>query len=144
MTDEQIYQVVSREFRLKTSPLTQQYLKIHQPVYTNGVLQIDRIDREDENTIIVYLPVQDEYFLFALYIDEATEKIRWIGTESRNLVSLIVSSEALTVDELSKLTVLGYQEYWNKGDKIPHKSRIYPSSAIEFYLPGCQTTAKTS
>ena len=116
MTDSEILKLISQEFDLKLLGVTEQYLEIHNPIYENGILRIDRIDRENENIIIAYLPVEYEYFFFAVYIDPASACITMIGTESRNLVSLIISSETMTSKELQRLTILQFSESWDKGE----------------------------
>lgn len=134
MTDLEISQLILNEFRENTLGVTSQYLEIHEPIYENEKLRIDRIDREkNDNTIIAYLPVKDEYFFFAVYLDKITGEILNIGTEPRNLVSLIFASESLTSDELKSFTKLNCQEFWNKGDKKQNRSTTYKFSGIEFY-----------
>jgi hypothetical protein len=134
MTDLEISKLILNEFDKKTLGVTSQYLEIHEPIYENKQLKIDRIDREkNTNTIIAYLPVKDEYFFFSVYIDNKTEEIFNISTESRNLVSVIFASETMTSDELKLLTKLNCQEFWNKGDKKPNRKATYKFSGIEFY-----------
>jgi len=134
MTDLEISKLILTEFTEKTLGVTSQYLEIHEPIYKNGQLQIDRIDREkNDDTIIAYLPVKDEYFFFAVYLAKKTGQIFNIGTESRNLISLVFASENMTSDELKTLTKLGCQEFWNKGDKKPNRNATYKFSGIEFY-----------
>ncbi len=126
MTDEEVYQLVNNEFISKTLGVTEQYLKIHQPVYVNGHPKIDRIDREKEpDLIIAYLPVKDEYFYFAVYIDTLKKEIFNIGTESRNIISFMTTSEILTSKELLSFVNFTPTETWNKGDlKQNKKTRL--------------------
>lgn len=134
MTDLEILKLILNEFNKKTLGVTSQYLEIHEPIYANEQLKIDRIDREKlDDTIIAYLPIKNEYFFFAVYIDSKRHKIITIDTESRNLVSLIFTSENKTSDELKILTKLNCQEFWNKGDKKPNKKATYKFSGIEFH-----------
>jgi hypothetical protein len=134
MTDLEISQLILTEFKEKTLGVTSQYLEIHAPIYENKQLKIDRIDREkNDDTIIAYLPVKDEYFFFSVYLNKRTAEIFSISTESRNLVSLIFASESMTSDELKTLTKLKCQEFWDKGDKKPNRNTFYKFSGIEFY-----------
>ncbi|CAN5697301.1 hypothetical protein BH11BAC3_BH11BAC3_23720 [soil metagenome] len=134
MTDLEISKIILKEFNEKTLAMTSQYLEIHEPVYENEQLRIDRIDREkNDDTLIAYLPVKNEYFFFAVYLNKKTGEIFSIGTESRNLVSVIFASENMTGEELKSLTKLNCQESWSKGDKIPKKKATYTFSGIEFY-----------
>lgn len=104
-------------------------------IYLDGQLQIDRIDKECRaDLIIAYLPVKDEYFSFAVYIDSENKEIFNIGTESRNLVSLIVTSETLTSKELKSFTKLRPTESWDKSDLKSNKKSVYTFSGIEFLL----------
>jgi hypothetical protein len=94
MDDEEVSELIVKEFFEKKLGVTEQYFKIHEPVYINGLPKIDRIDREfRDNLIIAYLPVKEEYFYFAVYIDTEKKEIFNIGTESRNLVCFRATSE---------------------------------------------------
>ena len=133
MNNEQVLQLITAEFEAKTLGTTEQYLEIHGPVYENGQIKIERIDRESpEGLIIAYLPVKDEYFSFAVYIDPVTIEIFNIGTESRNTVSLLVSSEKLTAEELRSFTALTPDRIADKGGLTPNKKSVHKRSFIEF------------
>ena len=133
MSDEEVSQLIIKEFFEKTLGVTEQYLEIHEAVYVDGRLIIDRIDRESyPDLIIAYLPVKDEYFSFAVYIDLEKKEIFNIGTESRNLVCLRATSEILTSTELQSFTKLKASKTWNKEDFKPNKKSRYTFSCIEF------------
>jgi hypothetical protein len=133
MTDIEVTNLIAKEFEEKTLAVTSQYLEIHQPIYENGLIKIDRIDREkNDDTIIAYLPVKDEYFFFSVYLDGNSREILSMGTESRNLVSAIFASGTMTGSELKSLTRLDCQEFWNKGDKKPNSQATFKFSGIEF------------
>ena len=132
MTDKEVAQLVEKEFTEKTLGVTEQYLDIHQPIYKNGQLVIDRIDRESADKIIAYLPVDGEYFFFAVYIDIASKEIFSIGTESGNIVSLIATSETLSSNDLQSFIKIKASERWDKGDLRPNKKLKYNFSGIGF------------
>jgi hypothetical protein len=134
MTDLEISDLIVKEFAEKKWGVTEQYLKIHKPIYQKKCLKIDRIDREKEGGIVVtYLPVKGQYFYFAISIDDKNKEIVGFGTESRNLVSIIAASEEINSTELKSFTKLACSESWNKGDRIPNnKSKVYSFSGIEF------------
>ncbi|SFW75860.1 hypothetical protein [Chitinophaga sancti] len=68
MTDEQAIKIIENEFKQKTLAVTEQYLAIHSPIYTDNKIKIDRIDRESkDNLVIAYLPVLNESFYFTVY-----------------------------------------------------------------------------
>jgi predicted RNA-binding protein with RPS1 domain len=134
MTDHDILTLITQEFKFKSLELTRQYLEIHEPVYENGTIKISRIDRENIKRTVAYVPVKDEYFSFAIYIDEKEKEIISLSTESRNLVSLVIASETMLSSELMSFTSLKCQEHWNKGDKKPNSKAVYSYSALEFYL----------
>lgn len=132
MSDENILQLITEEFKCKTLGVTEQYLEIHNPVYENGQLKIARIDREEsDDQIIAYLPVNDEYFYFAVYIDMPAGEIINIGTESRNIVALEITSETLTVNELKSFIKLTPTRFWNKGDLKPNGRSTYSFNYLE-------------
>src|SRR6187402_337580 len=132
MTDKEVVELIEKEFTEKTLAVTEQYLDIHQPIYKNGQLVISRIDREDTDTIIAYLPVNDEYFFFAVYIDIASKELVSITTESRNTVSLIAISEILNSNEIQTFTTIKANETWNKGDFKLNSKLKHAFSGIEF------------
>jgi len=133
MTDEEVSELIVEEFFEKKLGVTEQYLKIHEPVYVNGLPKIDRIDRElRDNLVIAYLPVKEEYFYFAVYIDTEKREIFNVGTESRNLVCLRATSAVLNAIELQSFTKLKATKARNKGDFKPNKKSQYDFSFLEF------------
>ncbi len=133
MSDEEVSQLIIKEFSERTLGVTEQYLELHEAIYENGFPKIDRIDRESRsNLVIAYLPVKDEYFSFAVYIDPEKREIFNMGTESRNLVYLRATSELLTSIELQSFTKLKASKAWNKEDFKPNKKSRYSFSCIEF------------
>lgn len=117
MTDQQAIELIEKEFKEKTLGVTEQYLEIHSPVYTDNKIKVDRIDRETkEDYIIAYIPVVDERFYFAVYINTTTNEITGFGTEAFHRVYFRATSETLTAAELKAMTKLTPTEFWNKGD----------------------------
>jgi len=133
MADEEVSELIVKEFFEKKLGVTEQYFKIHEPVYINGLPKIDRIDREfRDNLIIAYLPVKEEYFYFAVYIDTEKKEIFNVGTESRNLVCFRATSEDMDSIGLQSFTKLKATRGWNKGDFKPNRKLQYNFSFIEF------------
>ncbi|KIA91155.1 hypothetical protein OC25_23130 [Pedobacter kyungheensis] len=132
MTDEQITARIEQEFKEKTFGVTEQYLEIHQPVYHNNQLQIARIDRERSDKLIVaYLPVLNERFYFAVYLDPGTEEITSVDTEANHCVYFLATSKKLTAAELKAMTTLTISTSWNKGDLKPNGKSTYRFSAVK-------------
>lgn len=135
MTDTEIIALITNEFASPTLGITEQYLEIHQPVYEDGQIKIARIDRDkpiEEQIAIAYLPVQSEYFSFAVYIDEEKNEVFNIGTESRNSVYLRITSETLSAAELGAYLSFTPTSSWNKGGLTPDGRRIYNFNCIEY------------
>lgn len=121
MTDEQVILMIEDEFKQKTLGVTQQYLAIHSPVYVENKIKVDRIDRESKDKykdeyITAYLPVLDERFYFAVYINSKTNEVTGVTTEAFHRVYFRATSKSLTADELKAMTRLTPTETWNKGD----------------------------
>jgi hypothetical protein len=117
MTDQQAIELIEKEFKNKTLGVTEQYLEIHSPIYTDNKLKIDRIDRDRKDELIIaYLPVLDETFYFAVHIDITTNEVTDVGTEAYHRVYFRATSETLSADELKAMTSLTPTEFWNKGD----------------------------
>jgi hypothetical protein len=126
MTDQQAIELIEKEFKEKTLGVTEQYLEIHSPVYIDNKIKIDRIDRDRiDEIIIVYLPIVDERFYFAVYIDKNINEITGIGTEAFHRVYFRATSETLTVDDLKAMTNLTPTEFWNTGDLRPNGKSNY-------------------
>jgi hypothetical protein len=133
MNNEQVARLIEEEFLTKTLGTTEQYLKIHQPMFEVGKLKIDRVDREsEENLIIAYLPVKDEYFYLAVYIDTIKKEIFNVGSESRNTVYFRAESEIWSANHLQTLTRLQPTAMWNNGDVKANKRSFYDFNCIEF------------
>ncbi|MES2060370.1 MAG: DUF4279 domain-containing protein [Bacteroidota bacterium] len=133
MTDEEIVALVTTEFTSPVLGVTEQYLKIHEPVYENGLLKVARIDREkwtDENVIIAYLPVKGERFFFAVYI--IGNEIFNIGTESRNMVFLRATSEEMSPKEMQAYIGIVPTALFKKDAFYPNGKRQYKINCIEY------------
>lgn len=132
MTNEEVALLVEDEFLNKTLGTTGQYLEIHQPMLNDGKIKIDRIDREKEDDLIIaYLPVKDEYFNFAVYIDPIKKEIFNVGTESRNTVYFRAESQIIKSDILQGFTTLQPTRVWSTGDLRPDGRRTYNFNCIE-------------
>ncbi|THU39754.1 DUF4279 domain-containing protein [Niastella caeni] len=117
MTDQQAIELIEKEFKVKTLGVTEQYLEIHSPIYTDNKLKVDRIDRDTKGEfLIAYLPVLEERFYFAVYINTKTNEGTGVGTEAFHRVYFRATSETLSADELKAMTSLTPTEFWNKGD----------------------------
>lgn len=115
MTDDQVKNLIRVELTQRTLGVTDQYLEIHEVVYEAGELKIDRIDREDEGGLVIAcLPIKDEYFSLAVYIDANENTIQSIGTESRNQVLFRATSNELTIEEMQSMTKLVATRVINK------------------------------
>ena len=138
MTDEQAIVLIEKEFKEKTLGVTEQYLQIHRPTYAGNTLKVDRIDRDRKDELIIaYLPVLDEKFYFAVYIDTKTSLITGIATEAFHRVYFKATSETLSADELKAMTRLTPTDFWNKGDKKKYGSSTNTYSNIEI-LPNTE------
>jgi hypothetical protein len=78
------------------------------------------------------LPIKDEYFFFAVYIDKLKKEIQNIGTESRNIVRLRATSEELTSDELRAFLKITPTEAWNKGDLKSFGKSVFKFSGVDY------------
>lgn len=129
MTDQQAIELIEKEFKEKTLGVTEQYLEIHSPIYIDNKLKVDRIDRDSKDDfIIAYLPVLDERFYFAVYINTTTKEVTGVGTEAFHRVYFRATSETLTLDEIKALTNLIPTEFWNKGNKRKYGNSFYTFS----------------
>jgi hypothetical protein len=117
MTDQQAIELIENEFKEKKLAVTEQYLEIHSPIYVDNKLKVCRIDRDrKDRTIVSYLPVLNEKFYFAVYINTKTNEVISLGTEAYHRVCFRAVSETLSADELKAMTRLIPTEFWNKGD----------------------------
>ena len=64
--------------------MTQQFLQIHELIYEEDMPKISHIDKDEpDGTAIVYFPVKDEKFCFAVYVATTpTINVRWAETEA--------------------------------------------------------------
>jgi hypothetical protein len=137
MTDQQVIELIEKEFREKTLGVTEQYLEIHSPIYADNKIKVERIDRDSkydnqDEMIIAYLPVLDEKFYFAVYINPKENEITGVNTEAYHRVYFRATSETLSINELKSMTNLKPTEFWNKGDlrKNGKSTHTFSSFAI--------------
>jgi hypothetical protein len=142
MTDFEITKIAMEEIERKAWGVTEQFLQIHELIYEQGKPKILRIDKDEpDGTAIVYFPVKDEKFYFAVYVETAPIiKIRWIGTEPMHSVSFRATSENLNFEQLASLTTLKPTGGWDKGQAKKHGNSVYKFSSIEF-LPNPEPDA---
>lgn len=132
MTDDQVIELIEKEFKEKILGVTEQYLEIHSPIYTGNKLKIERIDRDPkDNYVIAYLPVLDERFYFAVYINTLTNEITGIGTEAFHRVYFRATSETLSADQLKEMIKLTVTDFGNKGDLRKNGKANHKFSKIE-------------
>jgi len=119
MTDDIIIAKAIHEIETKTWGVTEQFLEVHEIVYANGKPVIARIDKDDpDGNVIVYFPVKDEPFYFAVYFNTLPEiAIRWMGTEPGNSVYFAAFSGEMSYGQLAALTQLKPTGGWSIGDK---------------------------
>ncbi|HLP10519.1 MAG TPA: DUF4279 domain-containing protein [Flavobacteriales bacterium] len=125
MTDEQIIELVELEIKNKSLGVTSQYFEIHSPVYINNKPKIERIDRENKETTIVYLPVFEEKFFFSFFINNEEKRIIGVHTEPWHRVYFTATSDKLSFDKLKSLTKLIPTSGWNNGDLRPSGNSRY-------------------
>jgi len=131
MKDEQVIDIIEKEFKSKTLGLTEQYLKIHSPIYIDQKLKVDRIDRETGNELITaYLPVLDEKFYIAVIIDTKTSKVIGFYSEAYQRVYFRAISKQLSEDQLRSMTKLKPTESWNMGDPRKDSKSNYNFSSF--------------
>jgi hypothetical protein len=130
----QIKEVIEREFRDKTLGVTGQYLEIHKPVYDSQGLVIERVDREKHGTTIAYIPVEDERFFFAVYLNAKEDQVLGLHTESLHRVYFMATSQELTSDDLKGMTILSPTETWSKGDLRKTSKMTQKFSALKILL----------
>lgn len=131
MTDQQAIELIERELKDKTLGVTEQYLDIHSPIYVGNKVKVDRIDRDrKDGLIIAYLPVLNEKFYFAVYINKNTNEITDFGTEAFYRVYFMATSETLSAETLKALTHLTPTEFWNKGDLSKSKKSNHTFSNL--------------
>ncbi|MBF0598449.1 DUF4279 domain-containing protein [Faecalibacter rhinopitheci] len=129
MTHAQIIEVIQNELENKEFGVTEQILEIHNPLYVNGIIQINNIQKKNDE-IIVFIPIEDEKFYLAIYIDEKDNLITGISTEPYISVYFRATSDELSDKELKKMTTLNISKSWNKGDKRKSGNGFYSFSNI--------------
>lgn len=137
MTDALITQKAIEEIATRSLRVTEQFLAIHQVVYSDGVPVVARIDTEKEvGTAIVYFPIVGQKFFLAIYLDTVpTVSVKWVGTEPYHSVYFRASSEKFSLQELAVLTKLKFTRGRNRGDRKNPKGKTdicWKESTIDF------------
>jgi hypothetical protein len=133
MTNNKIIEIVINELISPTLGATVQLLAIHDFKQIDNKPIIERIDLEHNDSIaIVYIPVIDERFYFAVYVDLKQGIVTNVGTESDNKVYFRCTSKDLTCGQLCSMTHLQPTEGWSFGDLRKSGKSKYDFSAIHF------------
>jgi hypothetical protein len=142
MTDFEITKVAIEEIETKAWGTTQQFLQIHELIYEEDSPKILHIDKDESNgTAIVYFPVKDEEFYFAVSVATTpTINVRWVDTEAMHRVYFRATSEDLDFEQLASLTTLKPTGGWKKGERKKYGNSVYKYSSIEF-LPNPEPDA---
>jgi len=132
MDDNDIIQKALEEIQSKKFGFTQQFLAVHEVDLVNvGGRRIDRESRD--GTVIVYFPVKDQKFSFAVYLDATSETVvNSVDTVPYVSVYFRASSTSLDFLELAALTILPNSGGWSKGDKRRAGHAIHENSCIRF------------
>jgi hypothetical protein len=135
MSDDKIIQKAIEEIESTPWGVTQQFLDIHQVVYLGTKPKVERVDLDKgDGTAIVYLPVKEERFYLAIYIETSPEpEIRSIYVEPYISVCFSAGSETIELEILSGMTSLVPTSVWRKGDpKREGKPILHKSNRIRF------------
>jgi len=134
MTDNPYIQKAIEELETQSFGVTEQFLKIHEVEYEDGVPKVLRVDQErGDGTVIIYFAVKGEKFYLAVYLDTQPHiAVRWVETESYYSVYCRATSESLSYEELVALIKLKPTGGWNKGDQRNNGRTVHIFSAIEF------------
>jgi hypothetical protein len=134
MTDKEITDIAIKEIETKSWGVTEQFLEIHDVVRVDGVPKLERIDRDKPGEVtVVYIPVKDEKFYFAIYIQSGSPpEIIWVGTENYNDLYFQASSKDLGYEELAALTSLEPSGGWRKDAVKKFGTGTYKYSLIRF------------
>lgn len=132
MTEEQIINIAISELVTPTLGVTEQYLEIHSAVKENGTIKVDRIDLEGKGDIgVVYIPIENEYFHFAVYVDLTKREVSGVDTESWNRVYFNATTEELSIQKVKDFTTLEPTDFWNKGDLRKNGKSTYNFSSFK-------------
>lgn len=129
MTEIQIIKLIEFELEKKDWGITEQILEIHSPILIDDRIQIENIVKT-ESEIITYLPIINEKFYLAFYIDPSKKEIIGISIEPKVSIYFKAGSNNLSESDLKNLTHLEITKSWNKGDKRNFGNGNYNFSCI--------------
>jgi len=134
MKDYDIIQKAIEEIESKTFGVTKQFLDVHEVVYDGNCPKIERIDKDrDDGTVIAYFPIKDEKFYLAISIDtEPQVSVKGVGTVPYCCVYFRATSEILSFQDLSVMTILKSTGGWSKGDRRKSTTIFRKYSSIHF------------
>ena len=133
MTENKIIKLINEEIKNPNHGVTEQFLEVHNLVFNNKVLQIERIDWNlSDNLIAVYMPVENEKFFYFTIIEKNTKKVGGISSIPHHKVYLHSTSKELSVTELKSFTKLVPTRSWDKNDFRPSGKSKFGFSAISF------------
>ncbi|MBX7155295.1 MAG: DUF4279 domain-containing protein [Candidatus Kapaibacterium sp.] len=115
--------------------ITKQYLEVHAVVRVDNKPTIARLETEyDEDSAIVYFPIQDESFFLAVCVSKnELPEVTGIYFQSGNRVYFRATSDKLSFDELAAKTRLKPIDGWNNGEPMKsNPTNNYKFSALHF------------
>ncbi|MBV7270620.1 DUF4279 domain-containing protein [Winogradskyella luteola] len=149
MNKQQIIDIALKELKNPTNEWSIILLETHTFIEENGKIKITRIDLDafnykNDKIAIVYVPVKDERFHFAICVDIHLKKVNGIYTESWNRVNFSAMSKTYSGEVLKSFTKIEPTKIRNKGDVAIKGSSIkynyssltisidsYPESVLE-------------
>ncbi len=131
MLNSEIQNLIRDEFKNPSLAVTQQYLKIHEPLWRpDGFPMIEQIETTPDNLATAYLLVDGERFYFAITIDLDARKVIGFDTEPFHIVSFNAISFELSFQELQSFTTLKPTSHTNKGDNLKNATQKYKYSSF--------------
>jgi hypothetical protein len=120
------------EINTQSNSLTKQYLEVLKIVRENGLAKVARIEN-NKDTVTVYLPIESEHFYLAIHFDSKEKSVvRFVDIQSGNRVYFRVTSDTVSLEELSSKTTLSPIEGFTKGQLKENKKSNYNFSALHF------------
>ena len=112
-------------------------MEIHDVVRVDGIPKVACIDMNGENnTAIVYFPVQGKKFYLAIHIEKHDQfSVGGVFFENDNVVYFRASSDMLNLEKLTSMTLLKPTESWKVGDLKFKKSGVLHKDSCVIFEP---------
>lgn len=117
---EDVYKNIAiKEILHPTFAVTEQYLEVHKITRKNAEIVVARIDMDEPNQVVVYLPLENQKYYLAIYLSkEKKPSIQAVTIQAGSYVYICATSNETSLEEMMNIAKVTPISTGRKGDVI--------------------------